>query len=104
MARGDRAKRRLSEELPELLAANGLIERQPRSLRALAKSIGVNQSYLSRVLGAEGARPVSKDVAGKIASAFDLPRDYFAEYRAAVVTEAARDQPWLLDPIYDQLP
>ena len=103
MAHGRRVQRRLSDELPDLLAANVRSGDQPRSLRALAEMIGVNQSYLSRVLGAKGARPVSRETAAKIAAAFGLPRDYFAEYRAAVVIEAARDKPWMLDPVYDRL-
>jgi len=103
VARGRRAHRKLSDELPDLLAANARAGTQPHSLRGLAEQIGVNQSYLSRVLGAKGARPASKDAAAKIASAFGLPQDYFAEYRASVVIDAARDEPWLLDSVYDRL-
>ena len=100
-----RTERPLAEELPELLAATRSESDQagPGSLRSLAKAIGVNQSYLSRILGAKGERPVSRGIAARIAAAFELPEDYFPEYRAGVVIEAARTNPALLDRIYDEL-
>lgn len=98
-----RTDRPFAAELPDLLDARAEAGAEPRSLRALAEQIGVNQSYLSRVLGAKGARPVSKDVAAKAARAFGLPADYFPEYRAAAVVDAARQNPTLLDPVYDKL-
>jgi transcriptional regulator with XRE-family HTH domain len=97
-----RTRRRLAEELPELLS-KARESTGPTSLRALAEATGMNQSYLSRILGAKGSRPVSKDAAAKIASAFKLPADYFPEYRAAAVIEAARADPALLDRVYDDL-
>ena len=73
----------------------------PRSIRELAQRIGVNQAHLSRMLA--GTRPLPKDVVAAIAAAFALPPDHFAEYRRAVVIEAAADEPSLLDPAYDRL-
>lgn len=76
------------------------------SLRALAAAVGVNQSYLSRILGAKGAsstRPPSAKVASAIAQYFDLPQDYFPEYRAAVVQDAISSDAKLCDRIYDSL-
>jgi transcriptional regulator with XRE-family HTH domain len=63
---------------------------------ALAEAIGVNQSYLSRIMDAKGSQPPSKAVATQIAIALDLPEDYFAEFRPAVVIDVARENPALL--------
>lgn len=98
-----RTDRPFAVELPDLLHARAEAGTEPRSLRALAEQVGVNQSYLSRVLGAKGARPVSKELAAKVAKAFGLPADYFPEYRAAVVVDAARRNPTLLDGVYEKL-
>jgi transcriptional regulator with XRE-family HTH domain len=95
-----RATRPLREELPDLLAERDL------SLRALARSIGVSQSYLSRILGApdsEAARPASAKIAYAIAEELGLPADYFAESREAVVREAIAADSKLRDRVYDQL-
>jgi transcriptional regulator with XRE-family HTH domain len=99
----NRTTRRLRDELPKLLAARADAGHKPDSLRSLADEIDVSQSYLSRVLGAKGERPVSRNVVGRIARALGLPVDYFPEYRAATVIEAAREQPSSLDGIYDKL-
>jgi hypothetical protein len=50
-----------------------------------------------------GTRPMPKETASSIAEAFGLPSDYFAEYRAAIVIEAVRTRPSLLDQVYDEL-
>jgi transcriptional regulator with XRE-family HTH domain len=87
---GKRTTKALSAELPRLLKASGV------TLRALANAIGVNQSYLSRILGARGtkaARTASPKVAAVVAEYFDLPRDYFGEYRESVVHDAVADHP-----------
>lgn len=77
------------------------------SLRGLAEAIGVNQSYLSRILSATAsaaARPPSAKVTAAIADELDLPRDYFVEYREAVVQNAIVLDSKLRDRIYDSLP
>lgn len=106
MPRRTRTVQSLPEELPRLLEAAGEPANpvHPTSLRSLAEAIEINQSYISRILGAKSSRPVSRNVARRIAEAFGLPPDYFPEYRAAAVLEAARSNPALLDPIYDKLP
>jgi transcriptional regulator with XRE-family HTH domain len=90
-------QRTLREELPKLLAERQL------SLRTLASRVGVNQSYLSRVLGARGSRPASADIARRIAEALELPPDYFPEAREDEVVAAVRADPALRDKIYRQL-
>jgi transcriptional regulator with XRE-family HTH domain len=92
-----RATRPLPEELRRLIDEHGV------SLRALAEAIGVNQSYLSRILGAKSSRPASARVAAEIAEYFELPTDYFGEYREAVVIEAVAADPKLRDRVYDSL-
>jgi transcriptional regulator with XRE-family HTH domain len=87
----------LQEELPRLLRLHGI------SLRALAAAVGVNQSHLSRVLGAKGSRPVSGDLAGKIAVALGMREDYFPEFREAVVIERIRRDPALRDRLYSRM-
>lgn len=97
VARGTRTTRPLAEELPELLAERGM------SLRSLGRAVGVNQSYLSRILGAKQSRPASKEVAGAIAETLGLARDYFPEYRLAAVIEQVTAEPRTRDRVYDLL-
>ena len=92
-----RTNKPLREEVPRLLKQQGV------SLRALAEGVGVNQSYLSRVLGAKSSRPASARVAAAIADYFELPSDYFGEYRQAVVQDAIAADPKLRDRVYDSL-
>jgi len=95
-----RTTRPLREELPDLLAQRDL------SLRALARAIGISQSYLSRILGtqdSEGARPASTRLAYAIAEELGLPDDYFAECREARVRDAVVADPKLRDRVYDSL-
>jgi transcriptional regulator with XRE-family HTH domain len=92
-----RSNRPLADELPELLA------RRQLTLRGLARELAVDQAYLSRILGKGGKRRASKKIAAAIARAFDLPEDYFPDYRERVVTEAIALDPALRDRIYDSL-
>lgn len=84
----------LREELPALLAERGL------SQRALARAAGVNQSHLSRIANASPPPPVSGDLAGRIAVALGLPRDYFPEYRVHVVTDAIESDAAFREHVY----
>jgi transcriptional regulator with XRE-family HTH domain len=95
-----RSRRPIADELRELLVARGL------SLRSLAKEIGVDQAYLSRIIGPRGAeesRRPSRKVLTEISRALDLPDDYFPEYRQLVVIDALRDDLELSDRVYDSL-
>lgn len=96
-ASGDRTSTSLSDELPHLLAERGL------SFRGLARLVGVNQSHISRILSADGKRRVSTELAGDIAVALDLPRDYFSEYREGVVIDAVVHDPVLREAIYSRI-
>lgn len=80
-----------------------LLDEHRVSIRSLGDAIGVNQSYLSRILGAKGGRPPSAKVAGAIAELFGLPVDYFGEYRKAIVIEAVAGDQELCDRVYDTL-
>ncbi len=89
----------LREELPALLKQRG------KSLRSLAADVGVNQSYLSRILreGGSGARRPTAAIAIRIAEALGLPADYFAEARAGFVVERVLADGALRDRVYDRL-
>lgn len=93
-----RAKRPFADELPDLLDKRGI------SLRALARSAGVNDAHLSRLLRGVGYRTrPSRDLAQRIAEALDLPHDYFTEYREAVVIDEIKRNPRLRDQLYARL-
>lgn len=77
-----RTDRSFAEELPRLLLERGL------SQRALARSIAINQSHLSRLSGPNARQLPSRSVSAAVAVALGLPTDYFAEYRRATVIEA----------------
>src|SRR5437016_2412850 len=85
----------LPEALPQLLVERDL------SMRALGRLVGVSQSHISRVLSGEVPRTTG-ELAGDIAVALDLPRDYFPEYRELVAIDAVRQDPALRDRIYRQ--
>ncbi|HEX8105751.1 MAG TPA: helix-turn-helix transcriptional regulator [Solirubrobacteraceae bacterium] len=85
-------------EVPRLLEEHGM------SLRQLAGAVDVQPSHLSRLLrGADYRKTPSSDLMGKVAMAFGLPTDYFAEYREAAVVEAVRRDPELRERIYRRL-
>jgi transcriptional regulator with XRE-family HTH domain len=95
---------RTTQPLPDELRR--LVDEHGVSLRAVAEAIGVNQSYLSRILGPKGrksSRTASAGVAEAIAGYFGLPADYFGEYREAVVMDAVAADPKLRDRVYDSL-
>ena len=95
-----RTTRPLVEELPDLLAERGL------TLRGLAREIGVQQSYLSRIQGASDSsarRRPSQRVLEEIARILQVEPDYFAEYRETIVLQAIAKDPKLRDRVYDSL-
>ena len=83
-----------AEELPRLLAERRL------SQRALARSVGVNQSHLSRLMGTDAQQLPSRSLAGAVAEALDLPVDYFVEFRRAAVIEAMDGDAALREQLY----
>lgn len=97
MARRIRTQERINHSLPPLLAERGM------SHRALARTIGVNQSHLSRVLAENPKLPPSRQLCADIAEALGLPRDYFVEYREAAAIEAIRTDASLRERIYTGL-
>lgn len=73
------------------------------SQRALARTIEVNQSHLSRVLAENPKLPPSRQLCADIAVALELPVDYFVEYREAAAVEAIRTDAGLRERIYGAL-
>ncbi|HEU4686956.1 MAG TPA: helix-turn-helix transcriptional regulator [Vicinamibacterales bacterium] len=80
-----------------------MLRERGRSLRAFAAEVGVSQGHLSRALRGADYRSVSGELAGRIAVTLELPRDYFPEYRQAIVIEAVRSDPALRDRLYGRL-
>lgn len=66
-----------------------------------AERVGVDQAHLTRIV--QGKKLASSELARRGALALDLPEDYFAEVREAVVIEAVRTDPELRDRIYRQI-
>ena len=91
---GTRTNNLVRTELPKLAAAHGL------SVRAVARALHVNQSHLSRVI--TGELPASGNLAGRIAEIFELPVDYFPEYRLWRLHEAIDADPKLRDQLFDK--
>jgi len=85
------------EELPRLLHDRGM------SLRALAATIGISDSHLSRVLRRADYKTPSPDLTRKVARALGLPPDYFLEFREAYVIERIRSDPKLCNDLYARL-
>ena len=85
------------EELPRLLAERGM------STRALAQRVGVSHSHLSRVVRQKDYKTPSRDLTWKVATALNLPHDYFPEYREATVIEHLKADQELRDEIYERI-
>jgi len=94
MPRKIRTNRSVAQELPELAAAHGM------SIRAVARSARVNQSHLSRILS--GEIPASGQLAARLAEIYDLPADYFPEYRSWRLMESLQADSELRDRLYDR--
>jgi transcriptional regulator with XRE-family HTH domain len=86
-----------TEEVPRLLKERGM------STRALAATIGVSDSHLSRVLRRADYKTPSPDLTRRVALALDLPADYFPEFREAYVVERIKRDRKLLNDLYGRL-
>ena len=85
------------EELPRLLHERRM------SLRALAATIGISDSHLSRVLRQADYKTPSPDLTRRAALALDLPHDYFPEFREAYVVQRLKSDPKLRNDLYARL-
>lgn len=90
-----RTRQRFTDALPVLAEKRGL------SLRAIAKEAGLDHSYLAKVL--RGDKRLRLEHVDAVASALDLPGDYFPEQREAAVLKAMRADPSQGERIYDGL-
>lgn len=91
---------RTQDPLPDVLP--GLLEARDMGIRELARVVGASPGHLSRVIRRDN-KQVSGDLAGRIAVALGLPRDFFVEYREAVVLEAIRNDGRLREQLYKSL-
>jgi transcriptional regulator with XRE-family HTH domain len=85
------------EELPRLLRERGM------SLRALAATMAISDSHLSRVIRRVDYKTPSPDLTRRAALALDLPPDYFPEFREAYVIERLKSDPRLRNDLYVRL-
>lgn len=69
-----------------------------KSRRQLAEAAGIDIGYLSRILS--GDRPLTVSVCEKVASALELPLDYFMEVRVAHVADRLMKDPAQLNRLY----
>lgn len=74
------------------------------SLRALARRAEVDSGHLWRVVNRPEAKPATGELAGRLAVALELPRDYFPEFREAAIKRQIAEDGDLRDAIYDELP
>jgi len=73
------------------------------SVRALAATIGISDSHLSRVLRRADYKTPSPDLTRRVALALELPPDYFPEFREAYVVEQIKSDPELRNDLYIRL-
>jgi transcriptional regulator with XRE-family HTH domain len=92
-----RSEQRFVDEVPRLLAQRGM------SLRALARAVEVSPGYMSRVLRGRDNKSPSAELAERVALAFGLPRDYFPDFREAVVIRRIRGDARLREELYKRL-
>ena len=93
----DRTDTPFVDELPRLLRERGM------SLRALAATIDVSDSHLSRVLRRADYKTPSPDLTRRVALSLGLPPDYFPEFREAYVVEQVRRDSKLRNDLYSRL-
>lgn len=92
-----RTDRPFIDEVPKLLRERGW------SIRELARRADVTDAHLSRVLRRASYKTPSADLARRVALAFDLPLDYFPEFREAFVIERVQRDARLRDDFYRRL-
>jgi hypothetical protein len=68
----------------------------------VARAAEVSPGHLSRVLRQRNQKRISRDLAGRVASALDLPKDYFPEYREGQLIQRIRQDPELRDRLYQR--
>lgn len=84
-------------EVPRLLKERRL------SMRALARRADVSDAHLSRVLRQVHYKTPSSELARRVALAFDLPEDYFPEFREAFVVQRVKQDEQLRERLYKRL-
>jgi transcriptional regulator with XRE-family HTH domain len=92
-----RSMRPFVEEVPRFLAERGM------SLRGLALAAGVDSGHLSRVLRGAAYKTPSAELTARVAKAFDLPEDYFPEFREALVVRRIQQDEVLREELYRRL-
>jgi transcriptional regulator with XRE-family HTH domain len=92
---------RTQKPLAEVL--QDLLDERNMTLRELARITKSSSGYLSRMNRGLDDKRVSGEFAGRVAVALGLPRDYFVEYREAVVLDAIRKDGRLRERLYRSL-
>jgi transcriptional regulator with XRE-family HTH domain len=73
------------------------------SQRALARQLRISDSHLSRVLRKADYKTASPELTARAAVALGLPKDYFPEFREALVLDRVRSDPALRNELYERL-
>jgi len=87
-------------EQPFRDAVEELMLERDWSQRELAAAVGVDPAHISRLLKRGSRLRATPQLLARIAGAFDLEPDHFAEYREWCVLEAVRRNPTLRERLY----
>lgn len=90
-----RTTRSIKEELPRLLRWHEL------SMNKFAKKLRVSAAHVARTVKPDHPDSFSGDLAARAAKFFDLPEDYFPEFRRDFLLDTVRSDPELCDELYD---
>jgi transcriptional regulator with XRE-family HTH domain len=69
----------------------------------VARTAGVTDAHLSRVVRQVNYKSPSGDLARRVALALGLPEDYFPEFREAYVIDRVKRDPKLRERLYKRL-
>jgi transcriptional regulator with XRE-family HTH domain len=96
------ARKRKYSDQPFGATIEALMGETGTTYRSLAEKTDLSAGYLNHIV--HGNRPVpSDDVIGRLATALDVEREHFLEYRVRVITEKLETMPDLIDRLYKRL-
>lgn len=90
-----RTSRSIKEDLPRLLRMREL------SINKFARKLGVSAAHVARTMKQNHPDSFSGELAGRAAMFFDLPKDFFPEYRRDFLVDLIRTDAEMRDALYD---
>jgi transcriptional regulator with XRE-family HTH domain len=84
-------------------AVGDLMYERGWSQRDLSAAVGVDPAHISRLLKRGSRLRATPELLARVARAFDLQPEFFAEYREWCVLEALRRNPTLRERLYTRL-